>query len=208
MQISPSSANGGAGVAQGADSVVLLLVEERYGAGIIDSGRTIRGSNGFAGQMEFVSLLEGGRGTRGIVPLIAHLLEQVSEADRIRITSTKLAGEAATTPERGKRAREANAVFDAALDGDPVARTIIDAVADRLARVTAVVATLLDPDIVVFGCEVPRDAEAILEPVRRRLATLMQSEPPSLARSGLQGQAVAAGAVRYALDHAHRRLLP
>ena len=196
------------GVARGAESVVLLLVEEQYGAGIIDSGRTIRGNNGFAGQMEFVSLLEGGRGTRGIVPHIAHLLEQVGEADRIRLTSTKLAGKAATTPERYKRAQEANAVFDAALEGDPVARTIIDAVADRLARVTAVVATLLDPDIVVFGCEVPRDAEAILEPVRRRLATLMQGEPPSLARSGLQGQAVAAGAVRYALDHAHPRLLP
>ncbi len=195
------------GVAQGAECVVLLLVEEQYGAGIIDSGRTVRGSNGFAGQMEFVSLLEGGRGTRGIVPHIAHLLDQLSEADRVRITSTTLAGGATTRPEQDKR-REANAVFDAALDADPVARTIIDAVADRLARVTAVVATLLDPDIVVFACEVPHDADAILAPVRRRLATLMQGEPPTLARSELQGQAVATGAVRSALDHVHPRLLP
>ncbi len=196
------------GVAQGADGVIMLLVEERLGAGIIDEGRIIRGGKGFAGQMEFMTLLEGVRGTRGIVPLIEKLLEEVSDADRARIVPSQVAGDVATAPERGRRARAADAVFDAALDGDPVARAIVDAVADRLARVIAVVATMLNPEIVVLGCDVPRDAEAILEPVRLRLAPLMQSEPPRLVRSGLGTQAVATGAVRYALDLAHQRLLP
>ncbi len=196
------------GIAQGVDSVVLLLVEERLGAGILDSGRIIRGGNGYSGQLDFVKLLEGGRGTRGILTLIEQHLEHLSDADRTRLSSAKLSDETTTTPMRGRRVRVANAVFEAALSGDPVATTIVEAVADRLARVTAVVATLFNPDMIVYGCDVPLDAEALLEPIRRRLAPLMQSNPPKLVRSTLQDQAVASGAVRAALDFAHQRLLP
>ncbi|WP_372593500.1 ROK family protein [Actinotalea sp.] len=196
------------GVAQGADGVILLLVEERLGAGIIDEGRIIRGGSGFAGQLEFMTLLAGVRGTRGVVPLVERLLEEVGDADRARIAPAPSDDDLATSPERGRRARVADAVFVAAGDGDPVAQGIVDAVADRLSRVIAVVATMLDPEIVVLACDVPRDAEALLEPVRLRLAPLMQSEPPRLVRSALGSQAVATGAVRYALDRAHQRLLP
>ncbi|MEV8268499.1 ROK family protein [Microbacterium sp. NPDC076911] len=196
------------GAAQGLDGVVLMLVQERFGAGIIDSGRIVRGGSGFAGQMEFVRLLEGGHGTQGIVPLTALFVEQLSEEDRTRVTTQAPAEQSASSSEQSVGPLEVEAVFEAASKGDRVALTIVDGVADRLARVSAVVATLLGPDILVFGCDVPSDAEELLEPVRRKLADLVEGEPPSLVRSELRDQAVAVGAVRCALDLAHQRLIP
>ena len=76
----------------------------------------------------------------------------------------------------------------------------------RLARAVAVLATLLNPELVVIGGAVAAAGDALLEPLRRRLPGLTAT-PPRVTASGLGDHVVVAGAVRLALDHVASRLL-
>lgn len=181
------------GVAAGLDDVVMLLAGERFGAGLYLRGRLVRGSTGGAGEMGFLGMVR-----------------EVGDADAIASTARRL-GAAAVA--RGRRrggalfalangnpdAVQAETVFAAVRAGDPGARDILDRVADRTARVIAVLGTLLNPDLVVLGGAVAAAGDVLLGPIERRLPELTTS-PPRIAVSSLADHAVVVGAVRLALD--------
>lgn len=170
------------GAATGCDDAVLLLAGERLGAGICVGGRLLRGRHGGAGEMGFL-----------------HLVSGVGEPDGIgRLL-------------RGATGVPAPAVFAAARRGECGARAALDAVTLRVGRVLAILATLLDPEIVVLGGAVAEAGPVLMEPLHRAYTGALQERPlratPALAASPLAERGTVLGAVRVALDDLGPRLL-
>ena len=178
------------GSAAGVDDVVVILASERFGSGVIEDGRLLRGSGGGFGEMAYLDLVEGVGDPFGIATLA-------------RLWATEaLAGPAKTVlrPSAPGAEIEAEDVFAAAAAGDDVALAILDRLSDRVARVVATVSTMLNPELVVIGGGVAKSAGVLLESVAERLPRLTAT-PPRLAVSPLGDAIVTVGAVRRALDH-------
>lgn len=180
------------GAARGVDDVAVLLAGERLGAGLLESGRLLRGRHGGAGELSFLRLVEGSPGPHGIGQLAR--LWGAEEAAR---------GGLAGIPEEHVTAE---AVFAAAHDGDPDAERVLARLAGHMARVVAVLGTVLNPELVVLGGAVAGAASALLPGIRAELPALTDT-PPRVEVSSLGGDAVALGAVRRALDDVAERAL-
>jgi predicted NBD/HSP70 family sugar kinase len=184
------------GSAAGVDDVVVILASERFGSGVIEDGRLLRGSGGGFGEMAYLDLVEGVGDPFGIATLA-------------RVWATEaLAGPAKTAlrPSAPGAEVEAEDVFAAAAAGDDVALAILDRLSDRVARVVATVSTMLNPELVVIGGGVAKSAGVLLESVGERLPQLTAT-PPRLAVSPLGDAIVTVGAVRRALDHVEENWL-
>ena len=181
------------GAARGLDDVAVLLAGERLGAGLIESGRLLRGRNGAAGELAFLRLVDGAVGPHGIAQL-----------------AREWGAEAAAQP-RGLGNLEpsevtAEAVFAAAEEGDPAAEGVLRRLERRMARVVAVLSTLLNPELVVLGGAIAPAAARLLPGIRLELQGLTET-PADVEVSALGGEAVALGAVRRALDDVAERAL-
>lgn len=183
------------GAAAGVDDVVVILASERLGSGIVEGGRLVHGTRGSAGELAYLSLVEGVGDTFGI----AHLARTwAAEA---------LAGPEPTSLRAFQPGRvEAEQVFAAAAGGDAVAQAILDRLADRMARVVGTLATLLNPELVVIGGGVANSADMLLTPISERLKGFTAT-PPRVAASPLGDAIVTVGAVRKALDYVERNSL-
>lgn len=183
------------GAGSGVQDLAVLLAGERFGAGLVESGRLLHGSRGGAGEMAYLDRVEGVGSPDGLAAL-ARLW--AAEA---------LAGKSKTTLRTaGTREITAEHVFAAAAKGDKVALDILDRLSDRLARVVSTMAIMLNPELVVIGGAVADSASVLLEPTARKLATYTAT-PPRLAASPLGDAIVGIGAVRHALDHVEKNSL-
>jgi predicted NBD/HSP70 family sugar kinase len=170
------------GAAAGTKDAVLLLAGERLGAGICVDGRLVRGNAGGAGEMGFL-----------------HLVSDVGDTDGIGRLLRFATGVPATE------------VFAAARRGDPPSLAALEAVSRRVGRVLAILATLLDPQVIVLGGAVAEAGGVLMEPLRRAYEDALQERPlratPVLAASLLAERGTLLGAVRVALDDLIPRLL-
>ncbi|WP_369045126.1 ROK family protein [Sinomonas sp. P10A9] len=181
------------GAARGVDDVAVVLAGERLGAGLLESGRLLRGRHGGAGELSFLSLVSGAEGPHGIGQLARAWGAEEALAP---------AGLAGLAP----REVTAEVVFAAARDGDPGALRVLGRLSERMARVVAVLGTLLNPELVVLGGAVADASSALLPGIRGALPSLTDT-PPRVEVSPLGGGAVALGAVRRALDDVAERAL-
>ncbi|MER5387794.1 ROK family protein [Saccharopolyspora sp. NPDC002686] len=171
------------GVAESTDNYIALLAGERFGAGIVSAGQLLTGSAGGAGEMAYLTQVIGVGERKGIGALAREWAAQANEA---RSSQNVLP-------------TDAHAVLAAATAGDTDAITIVERLADRLARVTGTLASLLNPDIIIISGTTSHQSEPLL----RRTATLIPQFSPlrvELAASALGPQAVLTGAIRVALD--------
>jgi predicted NBD/HSP70 family sugar kinase len=194
------------GAAQGVDDVVCVLAGERMGAGIVVSGRLVRGHAGLAGEMPFLGAYASLNGAEGI----GYAVRQAGAREVAAQGPTRTGlppGATLWARTGGDPARvDAGAVFEAARAGDPLAAGVIDAALDGPGRAIAVLALVLNPELVVLGGGVARARDLLLEPLRRRLADMVRL-PPRLEASPLCEHGVVMGAVRHALDHVEPRVL-
>lgn len=185
------------GAGRGVQDLAVLLAGERFGAGLVESGRLLHGTAGGAGEMAYLDMVEGVGSADGLAALAR---AWGAEA---------LAGKSATTLRTAAAPGHevtAQDVFAAAAEGDRVALDILDRLSDRLARVVSTVAILLNPQLVVIGGAVADSASALLEPAARKLAGYTAT-PPRLAASPLGDAIVGIGAVRHALDRVEENSL-
>ncbi|MFI7482243.1 ROK family protein [Kocuria sp. M1R5S2] len=186
------------GAATGVDDLVVMLAGERIGAGVIESGRLLHGRSGGAGELGSMALVEGVGTQDGVAALCR---SWAADAVRPGAPATMLRDLADPS---GVVASES--VFRAAAAGDDVARRILDRLADRLARITGLVGTMFDPELVVIAGAVAEPAAVLLD----RIAGLLPRytvTPPRVAVSTLGEGVVSVGAVRLALDHVERHAL-
>jgi predicted NBD/HSP70 family sugar kinase len=170
------------GAAVGCADAVLLLAGERLGAGICVEGRLVRGRSGGAGEMGFLHLVAGVGAPDGI----GRLLRRAT----------------------GLPAPEA---FAAAARREPAALAALDTVAERVGRVLAILATLLDPQVIVLGGAIAAAGDVLMAPLHRAYASALRERPlratPGLAASPLAERGTVLGAVRVALDDLVPRLI-
>jgi predicted NBD/HSP70 family sugar kinase len=84
-------------------------------------------------------------------------------------------------------------------------------VAERVGRVLAILATLLDPQVIVLGGAIAAAGEVLMAPLRRAYAGALRERPlratPAVVASPLAERGTVLGAVRVALDDLVPRLL-
>ncbi|NIK60783.1 ROK family transcriptional regulator [Kribbella shirazensis] len=185
------------GEARNVDDLVVLLAGERFGSGLMDSGRLLHGSRGGAGEMVFLKLVEGVGDTHGIARIARENGTAAVADPGVETSLRRLATNGEVT---------AVQVFRAAADGDKVAQGILHEIADRTARVVATLGTLFNPELVVLGGAVAEAAAALLPDLRAQLASYT-STPPRVAVSSLGDAIVSVGAVRHALNYVEQHAL-
>lgn len=104
----------------------------------------------------------------------------------------------------------ADMVFEAADAGDPVARGIVGRLGEIVARPVAMLATFLDPELVVICGLSAATAERLMPAIQAGTRELYRRElavpAPRLSPAALGGRATVLGGVRRALDEVEGRL--
>lgn len=185
----------GAGV--GAEHLIHLVIGEGVGAGIMVSGRLLRGAGGTAGEIGHIALDPRGQvcrcGNRGCLETFVganYLLDMLPQNTEVG---------------RGAGPVRVPDMVAAALEGDPGSRRIIAEAGTALGQGTALTANLFNPDRVVVGGELAEAGDLLLEPMRRamELGSLGSAlERLELVPSALGGDAALHGALLLAAEHA------
>jgi predicted NBD/HSP70 family sugar kinase len=176
-----------AGVARGVDDFAFLSIGTGTGLGLVLNGELHRGKHGAAGEIDWA--LIGADGTadpsaEGIEALAAEL----GWDNRARASS-------ASPP------YDARDIFTAARRDNPLARAIVERIAQRIAAHVAPVAAVADPELVVLGGGIGMNGDLLLEPVRALLRDWLPY-PPRVEISSLGESAVLMGAVATGLQSA------
>ena len=164
------------GAAVGYDDVVVVTLGTGIGGGIISSGRMVRGSNGFAGELGHMVLDPSGPrcvcGQNGC-------WERYASGSGL-----SMLGIAAARAGRGTRIIEEAGSIDlirgehighAAAAGDPEARDIVDQFARWVALGLTNLTNILDPEIFVIGGGLAISQGEFLEPIQRWYSKLLYS---------------------------------
>jgi predicted NBD/HSP70 family sugar kinase len=185
------------GDGRGVGDLVVLLAGERFGSGLMDSGRLLHGSRGGAGEMVFLKLVEGVGDTHGIARIAREQGAAAVADPTVDTTLRTAAGDGPVTAEL---------VFTTAAAGDEVALGILQHIADRTARVIATLGILFNPELVILGGAVAEATGALLPDIEKHLADFT-STPPRVAVSSLGDAIVSVGAVRHALNYVEQHAL-
>ncbi|WP_231949567.1 ROK family protein [Alloactinosynnema sp. L-07] len=175
------------GAAKGFHEVAFIPIGTGIAAGFISGGRVLTG-DGYAGEVGHVTVDPNGElcmcGNRGC-------LETVSSARALARRYSALTGAEVTT---------ALEVRDRLVAGDPAAAKVWAEGVDAFARVLAMVANMLGPEVVVIGGGLSGAGADLLDPLRTRLAELLTFQRvPELVKASLGDQAACLGAGLLAL---------
>jgi predicted NBD/HSP70 family sugar kinase len=187
------------GAARGAASSVTLLAGERFGAGVLEGDRLLRGAHGGAGEMRYLDMVSGVGSPAGVAALTRDLARAA--------LLDPVAGPASALARLDPGALEAEAVFAAARSGDALAEDVLERVGVRLARVVTTLASLLDPERVIIAGAVAASCGPMIRTVERELARWLEPPRPVVLASVLGGEVVSIGAVGRALDHVREHAL-
>ena len=181
-------------------NVATLLSGERFGAGLIVDGRLLRGRRGGAGEMRFLDILADSslESDEGVTDGLGALARKWA---RKRIHSYDGGTSLSRIPEAEINAED---VFQAARDGDALARDIIARLGVRLARIAVVLSSLLDIERVVIAGGISRAIEPVLEHARTQLPLGSGLPLPELVASTFGAEAVVQGAIESALVRIRR----
>jgi predicted NBD/HSP70 family sugar kinase len=191
-------AEGAVGAGVGAHSYIAIVAGERLGAGYVVDGHLVRG-RGQAGELHLLSLIDGVGSPLGVAAVLRDWGRERRES------GTLPAGSALSRLPVDQI--DAPAVFAAAEAGDADALDLLRRMADRLARIGAVLGGLLDVERIVFAGALAPSMPPLLELTTTKLADYMNAEPPELVASTLGADIVAQGAIASAMGHVRRNAL-
>jgi glucokinase len=191
------------GAARGAKNVVGITIGTGIGGGLVFDGRIYHGSSDVAGEIGHTTIETEGRrckcGNYGCLeayasgPAIAERVREALERGADSILP-KTAGSAA--------AITAQHVYNAARDGDPLAREVVRDTARYLGAGVANLLNLFNPDVVVLAGGVTAAGEELLTPLRieaRRRAFKPAVDVARIVPGELGGRAGVVGAVAVAI---------
>ncbi|MGY4642387.1 ROK family transcriptional regulator [Cellulomonas sp. URHB0016] len=187
------------GHGRGARCHVTLLAGERFGAGVVDDGRLLRGAHGGVGEMRYLDFVEGVGSATGIAALVRD--DARAQLDRLG------SADGSSLQDLEPATLDAASVFAAAVDEDPLAVSVMEHAAALLTRVVATFASIYDPERVIIAGAVAESCEPLLELVRRELDRYVDAPGIEVLPSGLGRDIVTVGAVKRALDHVRAHAL-
>ena len=173
------------GAARGHQNALVFKLGSWVGAGLISNGQLHRGAQGCAGS------LATSAGGEAIAARAAELLDS-GESEILR---DAVDGGAALT---------AQLIAKCAELGDPGCQAILDAAAEDIGRVMAVVVDFFNPSVVVVAGGMTHSADALLAKIRQTLygsALALATRDLNVVRAQLDDDAATVGASLMALDH-------
>jgi predicted NBD/HSP70 family sugar kinase len=171
------------GIARGVDDFAFISIGTGLGCGIVLHGELHRGSNGAAGELDYVRA-GGGEDVDPCADAVSALAERLVSGDG---TGSTLAAPF-----------DARAIFTAARQRDPVAEAVVQEEARRIARHIVPLAAVTDVALVVLGGGLGANGDLLLEPVRALLREWLPY-PPRVEASTLGDAAVLTGALAVGL---------
>jgi predicted NBD/HSP70 family sugar kinase len=183
-----------AGLGKDVANFVFLHVGTGVGAGLVLGGELYRGSTGAAGEVGYLPI--GVSEPRDPRYRRRGALDTAAGATGVVTTARELG---MSPPLSAKN------VFAAARRGDALAKRVVAIEADRIALAIASIVPVVDPELVILGGGIGRNAELLLEPIRRELRAISPFAP-RVEISPLGEEAVVDGAVWMALQAAQERL--
>jgi len=157
------------GSAQGVDNLIYLALGTGIGGGIISEGVLIDGQHGLGAEVGHVTVaMDGPRCTCGSVGCVESFASGWAiqrEAEAVATTADgdamrKLAGDGNI---------HAGIVAQAAREGDPAAKLILDRAGRALGAVMGSFVNLFDPEMIVFGGGVASLGDLLIEPAKRTM---------------------------------------
>lgn len=180
------------------ESFAALLSGERLGAGLVMGGQLVPQPRGAAGELGILDLVRGVESSHGFGWWARHLAyEALTAAETPTGALSGLPPEQVTSED----------VFAAASDGDPLADEIMDTLAEKLARVCAVLAGLLDLDRIVISGAMASALPGVVELAKEKLPHHLNAPWLHIEVSSLGAAAVRRGAVRLAIERIKSEVL-
>ena len=136
------------------DDMVFVKVSTGIGAGLLSGGRLLRGSLGAAGEIGHIPVRDGG----GLPCRCGNTdcLEAVAGGRRLL----------AAADEQGRRVTTLQELVALAVEGDPVAVTLIRDAGRRLGQALAGAVNLLNPEVIVLGGDLSQAYDHLVAGVR------------------------------------------
>jgi glucokinase len=182
------------GEGQAASGFVTLSIGTGIGAAAFANGQVLRGRHNAAGE---IATLLMSREQLHAEPGAVSGLESVASGPAIARRATELIESGVTSSLRGD-GLTAQKVFEAAGEGDAVAREVIDEVLDYVAMTIIDLAAVLDPERIILDGGVGRALEPYAERIAERVARRLP-HVPSFRFSRLGPNATVIGAIAGAL---------
>jgi predicted NBD/HSP70 family sugar kinase len=194
-------AEGWWGAGSGVDDFAYVKIATGVGSGHVIGGRIYRGATGVAGEIGHMAIdPHGGPCICGLRGCLATLVGAPALVERARsllaeYPDSMLAGKTVTL----------DTIVASALGADALALRLVQETAEYLGIAVAGLLNLMNPSMVIFGGEVARLGELLLEPLREtiRRRTLVSSVAAAEVRmSALGQQSIAIGAATLVLEAA------
>lgn len=186
-------------------NLVYIDIADGIGAGIILDNRIVRGSRGLAGEigytitspneLEYSSVTRGYLENRASVEALARGAGEAIQRG-VQTTMTRYV-------ENGSSEVRPRHVFQAARDGDELARTLIGRSVDHIAVAMHNLTLAINPEIFVIGgdiCEMPGVEDLFIAPLRTRVDRALPFEAPLIEISSLGAEACITGASLFTVE--------
>jgi glucokinase len=159
------------GAARGMKDFIMITLGTGVGSGIVANGQVIYGHDGFAGELGHTTIIPGGRlhwgtGMRGS-------LEAYASATGVAITAREMLdanpGQDSLLRNYAKEEIDSRVVYDAALQGDPIANEVYRFTGEVLGSALANFIMFSSPQAIILFGGVTKAGEMILKPTREHM---------------------------------------
>ncbi len=161
------------GAARGKDNVVMLTIGTGIGGGLILGGEVYRGASGAGAELGHTVIDLDGPACQGSCPgrgCVETFASGTALGREGRAAAEREPGSALGAMLADGREVDGEAVTEAALAGDEVARGVFDLVGSRLGVALTSFANIFEPEVFVIGGGVIAAGDLLLDPARRELA--------------------------------------
>ncbi len=160
------------GAARHVDDVVMLTIGTGIGGGLVLGGDVYRGATGAAGELGHVVVQADGPRCQGNCP--NHGCVEAMASGTALARDGKAAAEREPDSQLGRlleagETLDGRAVVDAALEGDGVAKSVVENCGRYLGVALATLANAFEPGVIVIGGGVMAAGELLLGPARAEL---------------------------------------
>jgi predicted NBD/HSP70 family sugar kinase len=181
-------------------NLVYIDINDGIGAGIILDNRIVRGAAGLAGEIGYFLTSPGDLDHPSVGRGNLERRASVEALGRAAAEAIEHGVETSIAPDRSGvvRARE---VYQAALKGDRFAVSLIEESVNYLALAAVNLALMINPEIIVVGGDIydmPGVKELFLDPLAKRLTTVLPFSAPEVELSSLGSEACLLGASMFA----------
>ncbi|HVU96210.1 MAG TPA: ROK family protein [Puia sp.] len=158
------------GAAKGMKDFIMITLGTGVGSGIVANGKLIYGHDGFAGELGHTTVIPGGRYHEGTGKKGS--LESYASATGVKLTAIEMlekSDEFSLLRNTPKERLDSRVVYDAAIQGDKLAKDIFDFTGSILGMALANFVMFSSPEAIILFGGLTKAGDLILKPTREHM---------------------------------------